>query len=255
MTTTIPKSWMPPAPMKRIHVHWTAGNHTANATDRKSYHILVQGDGSLVRGDRSIAANAPNSGMTPASHTKSANTGAIGVSLCCMVGARESPFNAGRAPMTEKQWESALDVVASLARTYEIAVTSVTILTHAEVQPNLNIPQNNKWDITRLAFDDSVKGYKAVGDVMRLQVAARLDDREPPAEDQPMPDEMKLPRFRVHGVDPSTLNVRDAPSGTKIGMLAENRVVERIAIDGHWWKVRISSGHVGWVFSDYLRAA
>src|SRR5688572_3738864 len=135
MVTTVPAAWMPAAAMKRIHVHWTAGGHTANSTDKNAYHILIQGDGSLVRGDKSIAANAPGSGMSPASHTKNANTGAIGVSLCCMANAVESPFSSGRAPMTQAQWDAMIKVVAALAKRYAIPVTRATILTHAEVQP------------------------------------------------------------------------------------------------------------------------
>ena len=31
--------------LKRIIIHWTAGNYKANATDKKSYHYIVEGDG------------------------------------------------------------------------------------------------------------------------------------------------------------------------------------------------------------------
>lgn len=254
MANVVPNDWMPPAAMKRIHVHWTAGAHRANATDRKSYHILIENDGKLVRGDRSIAANAPNSGMEPASHTLDANTGAIGVSMCCMHGAREGPFNAGSSPMTRVQWDRMTDVVAELAKRYAVPVTPVTILTHAEVQPNLNIRQRNKWDITRLAFDDAVRGHRAVGDLMRRQVAGKLDAAGDGTGPQPIPDEMMLPRYRVTGVHPSTLNVRDAPNGAKVGALPERAVVERLAVVGNWFHIRTRAGHVGWVFSDFLKA-
>ena len=154
---------------------WAAGGHKANSTDKKSYHVLVEGSGKLVRGTKSIAANERNSGMRQASHTLRANTGAIGVSLCCMAGARERPFDPGRYPMTEVQWDNAIRAIAELADRYEILVTPTTILTHAEVQPNLHIRQRAKWDITRLAFRDDVAGASAVGDLMRRQVAELLD--------------------------------------------------------------------------------
>jgi hypothetical protein len=253
MPDTVPAAWMPAAAMKRIHVHWTAGGHTANATDKSHYHIIIQGDGTLVRGDKSIAANAAGSGMTPASHTKNANTGAIGMSMCCMAGARENPFNAGNSPMTKVQWDKAMLVAADLARRYSIAVTPVTVLTHAEVGPNLNIPQNGKWDITRLAFDGSISGHKAVGDRMRREIATHLDGSAPAAGPIAPPPEALLPKFKVSGVAPSTLNFRDAPNGTKIGALGEGARVERLGIDGHWWRVRTSGGFVGWVFSDFLK--
>jgi hypothetical protein len=252
---TVPASWMPAADMQRIHVHWTAGGHRANATDKRAYHILIEADGNLVRGERSIKANQRGSGMTPASHTLNANSGAIGISMCCMVGAVESPFKAGSAPMTETQWDKMIEVAADLAKRYRIPVTPVTILTHAEVQPNLNIPQRNKWDITRLAFDSSIRGHRPIGDRMRREIAAALDGAE--TEDTPtgnkLPKEMKPPHFRVVGVKPSTLNFRDAPNGTKKGALPENTIVEKLSESGNWWQVRTRGGFVGWVFSSFLQ--
>ena len=126
MKSLIPAGWMPDARMERIHVHWTAGGHKANRTDKKSYHVLVEGTGKLVRGDKPINANARNSGMRQASHTYRANTGAIGISMCCMAGARERPFNPGRYPVTEAQWDAAITAIAELAARYDILVTPTT---------------------------------------------------------------------------------------------------------------------------------
>lgn len=91
-----------------------------------------------------------------------------------MAGAREQPFEHGKAPMTAVQWEHLVRVVADLCRRYEIPVTPKSVLSHAEVQPNLGIKQRGKWDFTRLAFDPSVKGAKACGDLLRDGVAAIL---------------------------------------------------------------------------------
>lgn len=251
----LPEEWMPTVPMKRIHLHWTAGKHSANSTDLNAYHILIEGGGRVVRGNKSIAANALGSKMKPVSHTKNANTGAIGVSMCCMAGAVENPFSAGRYPMTQAQWDKAMEVIATLARNYNIPVTPVTILTHAEVQPNLGIVQKNKWDVVRLAFGDgSTVGYRPVGELMRRSVARLLDQDEKKNESRTMPPEMRLPRFRVFGVAPSTLNFRDAPNGAKKGAVPEGTLVERLAIDGHWSRVRTPQGFAGWVFNDFLRA-
>ncbi|MEL7470691.1 MAG: N-acetylmuramoyl-L-alanine amidase [Pseudomonadota bacterium] len=250
MAGPIPKSWMPNASMRRIHIHWTAGGHKANSTDKKAYHVLVEGDGKLVRGKFTIADNERPVRGKYAAHTAKANTGAIGISLCCMAGARERPFDPGNHPMTEEQWETALQAVAQLAERYNIMVTPETILTHAEVEPNLHIKQKNKWDITRLAFDDDVQGHKEVGDLLRSRVAAILDETDDDPEE--IPEEMKLPRYRVVDVAPSRLNFRDGPSGTKKGSLPERSVVERIAVVGNWWQVRTRAGFVGWVFSKFL---
>ncbi|MGG5888596.1 N-acetylmuramoyl-L-alanine amidase [Falsiroseomonas sp. HC035] len=252
MADLIPKDWMPDARMERIHVHWTAGRHAANATDRKSYHILIEGTGALVRGDRSIAANARGSGLPPASHTLNANTGAIGVSMCCMHQAEEHPFAGGAAPLLKLQWDTMVAVVAQLARRYAIPVTRATILTHAEVHATLGIPQRNKWDITRLAFDPSVVGAHPVGDRMRLEVAVALDALSPAPTPTLVPE--RLPRFRVQGVAPSTLTFRRNPAGEATGALPEGTLVERLAMSQQWWQVRTPRGFVGWVSSDFLVA-
>lgn len=257
MTSTIPNAWMPAANMSRIHVHWTAGGYRANATDRNAYHILIEGDGKLVRGERSIKANEAGSGLKQASHTRNANTGAIGVSMCCMAGAREQPFDAGNSPMKREQWDTMVAAVASLTRRYGIPVTPKTILTHAEVEPHLGIRQNGKWDITRLAFDESVRGRAMAGDRMRLEIAVALDaaEREPVPSGRSLPDDMKPPRYRVAGVRPSRLNFRDAPNGVKKGTLPENTVVEKLSESGDWWRVRTLGGFIGWVYSSFLEPA
>jgi hypothetical protein len=253
--TKLPAAWMPDADMRRIHFHWTAGSHEPNATDLNAYHILIRGDGKPVRGTHSIAANAPGAAGPRANHTLNANTGAIGVSLCCMLNAEEHPFDPGPAPMTREQWDAGIAILAQLAKRYGIPVTPQTILTHAEVQPNLNIPQKGKWDITRLAFDPDVRGHQAVGDLMRRGVAAQLDALLGTVEKLPSEPDLKLPVFRVHGVAPSRLNVRRNPDGEKVGSLPEGTKVERLAIIDGWWQVRTSGGYVGWVWSSFLRAA
>ena len=173
-SSVIPASWMPTARLERVIVHWTAGNHRASGLDKSHYHILVEADGQLVRGTPSIAANGIGGTGPRASHTLNCNTGSIGVSLCCMAGAVESPFKAGSAPMTAEQWEKLPAVLADLCRRYSIAVTPKTVLSHAEVQGTLGIKQRGKWDITRLAFDASVVGASACGDIFRAATARLL---------------------------------------------------------------------------------
>ncbi|MEP4197343.1 MAG: N-acetylmuramoyl-L-alanine amidase [Aliishimia sp.] len=249
----LPKAWKPNVQMKRIHVHWTAGGHSANSTDKNAYHILIEGDGNVVRGDKSIANNAKGSGLKQASHTRMANTGAIGVSMCCMRQSRERPFDAGPSPMTEVQWNRMTEVVAELAHHYNILVTPTTILTHAEVQSNLGIRQKNKWDVVRLAFDLDPEGAEEVGERMRSEIAAHMDGTVPEIEHKDISVDHKLPKFRVTGVHPSTLNFRDAPNGNRIGSLPERTVVERLGVVDQWWRVRTRLGFVGWVFSGFLK--
>lgn len=170
----VPADWMPAARMERVICHWTAGGHKASTVDREHYHILVEADGHLVRGDHSIDDNVNTQDRDYAAHTLNCNTGSIGVSVCCMLGAVESPFNAGVAPMLKSQWDKMAVVVAELCRRYAIQVSPRTVLSHAEVQSTLGIAQRGKWDFTRLAFDASAVGAKACGDRLRAQVQAAL---------------------------------------------------------------------------------
>lgn len=166
--------WMPAAKMDRIICHWTAGTHKATEFDRGHYHILIEADGNLVRGIPSIKLNEAPTKKGYAAHTLNCNSGSIGVSLCCMGGSVEVPFMPGKYPMTEAQWNRLTSVVAELCRKYGIKVTDRTVLSHAEVQHNLSIPQKGKWDYTVLAFDQSVKGARACGDKLRAEILAKL---------------------------------------------------------------------------------
>ncbi len=166
--------WMPCAKMQRVIIHWPAGTHTASETDRAHYHVLIEGGGKPVRGKPSIKLNKAPAKSGYAAHTLNCNSGSIGVSMCCMGGAIESPFSAGRYPMTREQWDAMTSAVADLCRWYSIPVTDKTVLSHAEVQNNLGIQQRGKWDFTRLAFAPSVVGAKACGDKMRAEVRAKL---------------------------------------------------------------------------------
>ncbi|MDX1039512.1 N-acetylmuramoyl-L-alanine amidase [Sinorhizobium medicae] len=170
----VPADWMPAAKMGRIICHWTAGAHKASEFDRGHYHILIEDEGKLVRGIPSIALNEAPAKRGYAAHTLGANSGSIGVSLCCMGGSNEAPFDPGKYPMTREQWDALTSVVANLCRRYSIPVTDKTVLSHAEVQNNLGIQQRGKWDFTRLAFDPSVKGAKACGDKLRAEAKAKL---------------------------------------------------------------------------------
>lgn len=170
----IPADWLPWAQMLRIVFHWTAGGNKASTNDRKHYHVLIEGDAKLIRGNPSILLNDAPLKTGYAAHTLNLNSDTIGISLCGMMGAKESPFNAGSAPITRAQWEALAAALAQLSKRYAIPVTRKTILSHAEVQPTLGIKQRGKWDIARLPFDPSIKGAIAIGDQMREMVMARL---------------------------------------------------------------------------------
>lgn len=170
----VPSDWMPAGRLERIIVHWTAGHHRASGLDKSHYHVLIEGDGTLVRGKPSIAANGIGGAGPRASHTLNCNTGSIGVSLCCMAGAVEKPFNPGKAPLTAAQWQALPRVLADLCRRYGIPVSPKTVLSHAEVQSNLGIAQRGKWDIARVVPAPDLVGAKVCGDALRAAVAGLL---------------------------------------------------------------------------------
>lgn len=170
----VPQDWMPDSKAKRIIVHWTAGNSKASKDDATHYHFLINDDGELVRGTKTVADNDSITDGVYAAHTLDCNTNSIGVSLAGMAGAIESPFSAGTHPITRKQWEVLPEVLAQLCDRYGIAVSPKTVLSHAEVEETLGIHQKGKWDIARLPFDDSVKGARDVGDQFRAATAKLL---------------------------------------------------------------------------------
>lgn len=253
---TVPASWMPSASMQRIICHWSAGAHDASWLDRKHYHLIIEGDGNLVRGDRSIADNeAPIRGAY-AAHTLNCNTGSIGVSMACMAGATESPFNAGRYPMTRPQWDVFVESVAELCKRYGIKVTPTTVLSHAEVQANLGVRQKGKWDFTRLPPFPDIKGAKACGDFLRAAVIHAMSGAHPkPEPKEPASGEMQgEPRpMELSGVvTAGWLNFRRGPMGDIIGGLPRGTVVAIVATDGEWYRVRSPGGYLGWVHGHYV---
>lgn len=167
----IPANWLPDTKIKGIVLHWTGGAHKASGLDRSHYHLLIEDDGKLIRGIPSIELNTlPTKKKGYAAHTLNCNTGYIGVSLCCMAGAIEYPFDSGTAPMTRTQWNALPPVLSQLCQRYSIKVSPETVLSHAEVQDNLKIKQRGKWDISRLSFNPSLSGARAIGDKIRASI-------------------------------------------------------------------------------------
>ena len=179
--------------MQRIIIHWTGGGHHPNGTDRRHYHFLLDGAGAVHPGRHAPEANAridrPADSATYAAHTRGANTGSIGVALCAMRGAQESPFDPGDQPVTPAQVDALVQLVADLCRRYRIAVTPVTVLTHAEVGANLGVRQRGKWDITWLPGLAQPVDAPLIGDDLRRRVQAALQPPPPPRAPVPLPPE------------------------------------------------------------------
>jgi len=171
----LPADWLPKSSkMVRVIAHWTAGSYAVSTVDREHYHFIWDGDGNPAKGDNTVTDNESTKDGEYAAHTKDCNTGSIGVSLACMAGAVENPFYAGKYPMTRGQWDGMCRGIAQICVFYNIPVTPKTVLSHGEVQKNLGIKQNGKWDYTRLAWDQSIHGAEACGNLLRTHVSALL---------------------------------------------------------------------------------
>lgn len=136
--------------MKRIIIHWTAGNSVPNCHDLECYHFLVDKNGKIYNGKFKPEANEVCRSSMYAQHTGGGNTGSIGVSLCGMLGFRNSKC-VGNYPITKIQFESAMQLIAELTEKYGIEVTPNTVMTHYEFgKKNPNTSSSGKIDIIYL---------------------------------------------------------------------------------------------------------
>ncbi|MGB0855387.1 MAG: peptidoglycan recognition protein family protein [Pikeienuella sp.] len=164
--------------MNRITWHWSAGTHKVSKLDRRHYHFAIDGNGVIHKGDHRPEDNLDTS--TPyAAHTRGANTGNIGIALCAMHGAKESPFDPGKYPITNKQVDALVKLTAELCDTYRISVTPRTVLSHAEWQPTNGVKQRGKWDISWLPGMNGPGNPVTVGTGLRKRVLAEMQGKIP----------------------------------------------------------------------------
>ena len=169
----IPAGWLDDSDMTYITLHWTAGAYVASGADKEHYHIIIESDGNLVRGDKPISANVSTADDDYAAHTSQANTKNIGIACACMAGAIESPFDAGKYPLTVKQWLTSAKVAAELGRHYGIPVERTKMLSHGEWQSTMGVPQSGKWDINKLPWSPGLDKSE-VNDLWRKLVGEFL---------------------------------------------------------------------------------
>lgn len=154
-----------PSGIHRLHWHWTGGGNKANATDKAHYHFLFEGDGTEIEANPITAYLA---------HTKAANSGALGLSLCGMAGALERPFNAGSSPITQAAVNALIFRSARLCAAFDIPPSRWSTLTHAEIQPTLGIAQRQKWDVNFLPGMTAPTDPITAGDKLRVAVGIAL---------------------------------------------------------------------------------
>lgn len=183
----IPKSWMPPAPMQRIIMHWTAGDYIPDSGEETHYNAILGGDlqwrqGVSISLQHGIAARRAMAGVGYAAHTRGLNEKSIGLSMCCAAGAQEKPIGAdwGRYPPTKAMYDEFIRGVNEYALAYNIPVTYDRVFSHAEAQA-LGYPQSGKWDFTRFPWTN-VQGARAIGDMIRRDILALRNEEKPAFE-------------------------------------------------------------------------
>lgn len=174
-------SHMPQVPMQRIILHWTAGHFGVMQEELRHYHGIID---NLQRFHWGVPIEynvAPiEQGEMYAAHTRGLNSGSIGIAVDCMAGAEETPTgcNPGRSPFTEAMYWAMIHYVNQIALRYNIPVRHDTIFSHAEAHL-LGYPQAGKWDFTRLPFDPTIMGARAIGDKIRRDILAMRGEQKP----------------------------------------------------------------------------
>jgi len=155
--------------------HWTAGASGIIDLERDSYNWLFDTEGRIYKGLHTVTdqVNYDWRKDIGASHTKSMNTGWLGLSLDAMAGAKESPLEWGFNPITWKGIDAMLDHTMDLCESYDIPISPWTTLSHAEVQQTLGITQRFKWDYKVLHGYTHAKDARLVGDELRERMMER----------------------------------------------------------------------------------
>lgn len=117
--------------MKKIIIHWTAGQNQPNVDDLEHYHYLYS-DGLVISGEYKPEDNINCSDGKYAAHTGGLNTNAIGVALCGMLNFDYSTKKADYK-ISKETCESMFKHVAQLAKKYGIQINDDNIMTHYEV--------------------------------------------------------------------------------------------------------------------------
>lgn len=117
--------------MKRIIIHWTAGGYFPTTYETEHYHYLIDKDGKVHNGKFTPESNEVCKINKYAAHTGGGNTGSIGISMCAMAGFKNKK-SVGNYPITNKQFEAAMEFCAKLAAKYKIEINSSNVLTHYE---------------------------------------------------------------------------------------------------------------------------
>ena len=161
---------------RKIFLHWTAGSYT---TPYSAYHTVFLGDGTPVR-------YTPY-GTDKYSHTHSANTGSIGLSIAAMGGEGVGENYFGPYPPTAKQLEALITEAARAAVDWGWSANTIdsNVRTHGEweryaVPAGILTPPVQRWDLDKLRQSDpnidTRKVLSAGGNELRRRIKAKFNE-------------------------------------------------------------------------------
>lgn len=107
----------------KLYLHWTAGHY---GQFFEEYHINIDFDGKIYVSNDDLADIK--------GHTYMRNTGSIGVTLCCCMGA--TIRNLGDEAPTKAQIESLARAVTVLADALDLTIDIERVMTHGEAADN-----------------------------------------------------------------------------------------------------------------------
>jgi len=166
----------------RLTGHHTGGGYTPNATDKKAYPLLIDGDGMVHQGNLPITANIVGRRLVRGRyypHTWKLNSGNLGLAICCMAGARwGDPRGSTKCYPLQRQVDAFIAEAAKRCAEFGIEVTGRTVLSHAEVEPVLGVKQRQKWD-----FDYPIRSVQqrdpvAIFDEIRQEILWKMDGKQ-----------------------------------------------------------------------------
>lgn len=136
----------------KIYLHWTAGHYGQYYLN--DYHIAIDADGSIY---------ADHDLDEVLAHTYHRNSGAVGITLACCVGATSDDL--GSEPPTNAQIEAMAQVIVAVADELWLTIDKNHVLTHGEAADNEDgiYPHDpygpkadcQRWDLEYLGTNES----------------------------------------------------------------------------------------------------
>ena len=160
--------------MKYVTLHWTGGTGMPTKYELSRYHFLVDENCEVWEGDMPPEAN--KSPLDPAiyvRHSGGFNSDNIGIGLCGMVGAQESPFVPGPHPVSMGQFDKGAEVAAEMCDIYEIPVKEGRVQLHSEILPFYGRGKY-KWDVNWVEGMIGPIAPDLMGHSFRLKVSEHL---------------------------------------------------------------------------------